>query len=256
MILLYHHVAPADRVPAAGERVRDEGWRFTHSPAAFAGQLAELRRRHYEFISLGQLLEEIHARGRERPDSVVVTFDDGWRDNYEFALPVLRRLGIAATFFVTTAHLQPEGHDPNRMGLAELKHLVQAGFGIGAHSRSHPDLARISPEAAREEIAGSKADLESALGIAVDFFAYPGGAFNATVARLTREAGYRAACSVLGPRTNDRRSLFWLYRDLLTPGMNTLGDRYRLSRFARRLFAFRVKRRLNEKLKAENRKQK
>ncbi|HQI50235.1 MAG TPA: polysaccharide deacetylase family protein [bacterium] len=248
MILLYHHVAPADRIPAAADRVRDEGWQFTHSPAAFEWQLKELRRRHYEFISLGQLLDEIRARNRERPGSVVVTFDDGWRDNYEFALPVLKGLGITATFFVTTAHLRPGGQDPKRMGLPELRHLVQAGFTIGAHSRSHPDLARISPEAAREEIAGSKADLESALGIAVDFFAYPGGAFNATVARLTQEAGYRAACSVLGPRTNDRRSLFWLFRDLLTPGMNTLGDRYRLSRFARRLFAFRVNRRLMKKL--------
>jgi len=250
VILLYHHVAPADRIPAAADRVRDEGWQFTHSPAAFEWQLKELRRRHYEFISLGQLLDEIRARNRERPGSVVVTFDDGWRDNYEFALPVLKGLGITATFFVTTAHLRPGGQDPKRMGLPELRHLVQAGFTIGAHSRSHPDLARISPEAAREEIAGSKADLESALGIPVDLFAYPGGAFNATVARLTREAGYRAACSVLGPWTNDRRSLYWLYRDLLTPGLNTLGDRYRLSRFARRLLAFRVNRRLKERLKS------
>jgi hypothetical protein len=86
--------------------------------------------------------------------------------------------------------------------------------------------------------------------MAVEFFAYPGGAFNRNVARLIREAGYKGACCILGPKQNDASSLFWLFRDLLSPGLNTLGDYYRLSPTARKLLAFRVNRRLRQKLKS------
>ena len=246
MILLYHHVAPLDTSPADGL----DGRRFTHlGPEAFEHHLVELQKRGYHFISLAELAAKLRRGERERQDCVVVTFDDGWMDNYVFAFPVLKKLGITATFFVTSDHLRANAHDPERMSREQLKHLINDGFTIGTHTRTHPDLTRISEASAREEIAGSKADVEQALGIAVDFFAYPGGAFNERVARWTQEAGYQAACSVLGPRTNDASSLFWLHRDVLTPGMNTLGDYYRLSPIARKLLAFRVNRRLKEKLK-------
>jgi peptidoglycan/xylan/chitin deacetylase (PgdA/CDA1 family) len=246
LILLYHHVAPLDSISADGSG----GWRFTHSPAAFERQLVELQRRRYHFISLAELVSELSRGEPERQDSVVVTFDDGWMDNYQFAFPVIRRLGITATFFVVSDHLRQGARDPKRMGLAELRHLVQEGFTAGTHTRTHPDLTRMPEEAAREEIAGCKADVEQALGVAVEFFAYPRGAFNRCVARLTREAGYKAACCILGPKQNDASSLFWLFRDLLTPGLNTLGDRYRMSLIGRKLLAFRVNRRLKAKLKS------
>ena len=246
MILLYHHVAPPERVPPDGA----DGWGFNHSPEAFERQLVELRRRHYRFASLAELVNDLSGGHPVSDDSVAVTFDDGWMDNYEYAFPVLRRLGITATFFVISRHLRPAAGDPKRMGPAELRHLVREGFTIGAHSRTHPDLTRIAPEAAREEIAGCKADIEQTLGAAVDFFAYPGGAFNRGIVQLAREAGYKAACSILGPKTNDPSSLFWLFRDLLSPGLNTLGDYYRLSRIARKVLSFQVERKLREKLKS------
>ena len=134
------------------------------------------------------------------------------------------------------------------MGLGQLRELLRAGMTIGGHSRSHPDLTRLPPEEAKMEINGCKEDLEQSLGVPVRFFAYPGGAFNRDVARWTQEAGYTAACSVLGPARNDSSSLFWLYRDLLSETMNTAQDYYRLSPFARQLFAFRVRRRLADHL--------
>jgi peptidoglycan/xylan/chitin deacetylase (PgdA/CDA1 family) len=90
--------------------------------------------------------------------------------------------------------------------------------------------------------------LQRALGVDVRFFAYPGGAFNRDVARLTQEAGYTAACSVLGPARNAQSSLFWLYREVLSEGMDTWHDWYRLSPLARRLFSFRVTRKLTSAL--------
>lgn len=248
MILLYHHIAPIEDIPLTRDQVPDEGWGFTHSPEVFEHHLRELRRRGYRFSSFGQLVEEIRRTGKEPHDSAVVTLDDGWTDNYTFAFPVLKRLAIPATFFVATAHLRDGAHDPRRMSAQQLRELVDHGFTIGAHTRTHPDLTRIPETTAWEEILGCKTDLERALGITVDFLAYPGGAFNTTVARMTREAGYAAACSVLGPKANDTSSLYWLYRDVLSSGMSTLHDRYRLSGFARRVFAFRVARRLRSHL--------
>ncbi|HEY3854629.1 MAG TPA: polysaccharide deacetylase family protein [Verrucomicrobiae bacterium] len=248
MILLYHHVAPLDRVPKNGAGDHSEGWHFNHSPEAFEFQLSELQQRGYHFVSLSQLIHEIRATGSEPEGSVVITFDDGWIDNYTYAFPVLKKLKIPATFFVVTNFLRQNTPSSTRMNLEQLHELSAHGMTIGSHTKTHPDLTVISSDEAAQEIAGSKDDLQNALERPVDFLAYPGGGFNSRVADLAREAGYRAACSVLGPKTNDQSSLYWLYRDLLTPGLDSLGDRYRLSRIARKAFAFRVNRRLKQRL--------
>ncbi len=242
MILMYHHVAPPEAVPPRQDA--NEGWEFRHSPEGFERQLTELRRRGYRFVGLADIVEAIHRDGVEYRNAVAVTFDDGWVDNYLFALPVLKRLVIPATFFVTSSHLWKGTQDEKRMGLTHFKELLDAGMSIGGHSRSHPDLTNLAAEQAQEEIAGCKSDLEKALGVPIQFFAYPGGAFNRRVAHLTKEAGYAAACCVLGPSRNDSSSLFWLYRDVLSKTMQTWHDRYRLSPPARRLFSFRVTRKL------------
>ena len=246
MILMYHHVAPPEAVPS--RQAPDEGWEIRHSPEGFKRQLLEVRRLGYHFVSLANIVEGIHKDGVEDPRAVAITFDDGWVDNYQHALPVLKAMSIPATFFVTTNHVKGDGSDPRKVSVTQLREMLRAGMTIGGHSRTHPNLARLLPELARLEIAGCKADLERALGIKVQFFAYPGGAFNREVARLTREAGYTAACSILGPARNNRSSLFWLYRDVLSEAMDTWHDRYRLSPGARRLLSFRVGRRLLKRL--------
>lgn len=246
MIQMYHHIAPIAAVPPV--KGSNEGWEVRISPQGFERQLIALRQRNYRFVSLAEIVDDIRNRGMEDSKSVAVTFDDGWVDNYQFALPVLKRLSVPATFFVTSAHLRNGPQDEKRMSVAQLKELLAAGMSIGGHSRTHPDLTKLPPEQAREEIAGCKADLEQALGVPIQLFAYPGGAFNQNVARLTQGAGYTAACSVLGPSRNDTSSLFWLYRDLLTESMTTWGDRYRLCPAARRLLSFRITRRLKQQL--------
>ena len=246
VILLYHHIAPVEEIPQAAEA--SEGWHFTHSPAGFEHQLIELQRRGYQFVSLAQLVGEIRRCGDERARTAIITFDDGWVDNYKFALPILRKHSIPATFFVTSAHLGDETKDEKRMSVAQLQELLVAGMTVGGHGRTHADLTKLPADQARAEIVGCKEDLERSLGIKVQFFAYPGGAFNREVARLTQDAGYTAACSTLGPARNDCKSLFWLYRDLLSRSMSTWGDRYRLCPAARRFLSFRITRRLRSRL--------
>jgi len=237
MILMYHHVAPPESVPFEHRNIN-------HTPAGFERQLRELLRRGYRFESLSDCLRNIGKTGAETPRTVQLTFDDGWVDHYQFALPILRKLGLTATFFVTTEHVHRGIDDPAKMSARQMLELLDAGMTIGGHSRSHPTLTALSLVDARAEIAGCRDDLQKALGIEADFFAYPGGAFNPSVAQLVVEAGYRAACSVIGPARNDASTTYWLYRDVLTEEMNAPRDRYRLSPLARRLLEFRVKKRL------------
>lgn len=219
MILLYHHIAPPEMVPKVQSPL--EGWSLTHSPQGFECQLVELKRRGYRFTSLAELVGYIQKQGSEPAKTVVLTFDDGWVDNFTHAFPILKRLSIPATFFCTTGHIQKGEGDSSKMSVGQLQELLAAGLTIGGHTRTHPDLTRLTPDQAREEIAGCKNDLEHALGIKVQYFAYPGGAFNCEVVRLAQEAGYTAACSVLGPARNDQSSVFYLYRDVLSESLNT-----------------------------------
>ena len=246
MILMYHHVAPPEAVPKP--QTPEAGWNFIHSPKGFERQLVELKQRGYNFVSLTDLVGAIKSNGCEVVKDVAVTFDDGWIDNYIYALPILTRLKIPATFFITTRHIHEGAADQRIMNVSQLQELLAAGMTIGGHTRTHCDLTKVTLEQAREEIAGCKKDLEQALATKVSLFAYPGGAFNQRIIRLTQEAGYAAACSVLGPARNDPSSLFWLYRDVLTESMNSPGDWYRLSPCARRLLEFRVRRRLQQRL--------
>ena len=242
MILMYHHIMPPAMVPSNKPPL--EGWDFTHSPTAFERHLTTLQRRGYRFVSLADLTQYIQRHGTEPAKTVTVTFDDGWLDKFTYALPILKQLAIPATFFCTTSHLQTGKDDPAKMTRTQLQDLLAAGMTIGGHTRTHPNLTTLSVEQATDEIAGCKYDLEQALNIKVKFFAYPGGAFNRSVARLTQDAGYTAACSVLGPAPNDSTSMFWLYRDVLSESMTTWRDRYRLCPIARRWLAFRTTRRL------------
>ena len=242
MILLYHHVAPLH--VWVGKGPPDEGWALCHSPEGLECHLRLFFRRGYRFVPLSEMVEVIRRTGRAPDRAVAVTFDDGWKDNHEYALPILRRLGVPATFFLTTEHLRPGSRDERKMGRNQLQELVEAGMTLGGHSRTHVDLTRLPEARARDEIRGCKADLEDLTGRPVTLFAYPGGVFNRSVVDLTREAGYEAACSVLSPAPNDRSTLFWLFRDSLTERMDTLHNWYRLSPGARRLFARRVQKRL------------
>jgi peptidoglycan/xylan/chitin deacetylase (PgdA/CDA1 family) len=246
VILLYHHIAPEGVKPKQPDPA--EGWCFNHSPTDLERHLVHLKKIGFRFISLNNIVADIQNFGKEASRTVAVTFDDGWIDNFQFALPILEKHSVPATFFVTTDHFRRDRNDSRKMSVAQLRDLVKAGMTIGGHSRSHPDLSKLSLDDAREEILGCKQDLEEVLQAPIGLFAYPGGAFNRNVARLTSEAGYTAACSVLGPARNDASSLCWLYRDTLTASLNSAHDFYRLSSSLRRVFEFRVKRRLHAQL--------
>ncbi|MCP2339899.1 polysaccharide deacetylase family protein [Actinomadura rupiterrae] len=195
-ILMYHSVT--DR-PAPGTRA------LSVPTAAFADQMAHLAAHGYNPIPFSSCLEDGMSlrSGRdahERP--VVITFDDGYADFHENALPVLERHGFAATLFVTTGWLADAGGDAagrpldRMLSWAQVAEAAAHGIEIGGHSHSHPQLDQLGDRALREELVRNRGLLEERLGRAVRTMAYPFGYSSARVRRMAREAGYDTACAV------------------------------------------------------------
>ncbi len=209
-LLTYHHVAAR---PAGADKAS-----LYVSPDAFARQLDTLLAAGFQVISLDQLSE-----GFERVDlpsrAVAITFDDGFRDNYEAAFPLLRRRGLTAAFFVTTGWIGRESPEAGDfMSEDDLRELAEAGMTIGSHGVSHRRLARLPLDEARRELIDSKARLEAILGRPVRWLAYPSGSFSPEIARLAREAGYAGACSVIRDNRIRRGQRYYLPRVMV---MNT-----------------------------------
>ncbi|MCX6790373.1 MAG: polysaccharide deacetylase family protein, partial [Candidatus Kaiserbacteria bacterium] len=124
------------------------------------------------------------------PHSVIISLDDGWGDQFKYAFPILQTYNYTATFFVFTNPINTRGF----MTWDNLRALKDAGMTIGAHSRSHPFLNKITnPDILSNEINGSKKSIEEHLGVTVQQFAYPFGQYNASTTAEVRKAGFSSA---------------------------------------------------------------
>lgn len=210
-ILMYHSITdfppergiPYDNVPP---------WLFEH-------QMSILVKENYNMITMDSLVEII-KNGNEIPTrTIVLTFDDGFKNNFIYAFPILKRRGLKATFFFIAdsigkkepfKHLlwddasikycseHPESRLP--MDLDEIKELKSYGMEIGSHGLTHRSVGNLDPEQAKSEIFGSKKILEDAINDSVRFFSYPFGSkayndFNIFTLKVLEDAGYEAACT-------------------------------------------------------------
>jgi peptidoglycan/xylan/chitin deacetylase (PgdA/CDA1 family) len=244
MILMYHHVCPAAAVPQ--QQTPLEGWQYCIDPGDFRRQLLLFKREGWAFVSLADYLQQL----TDRPLTAriaSVTFDDGWRDNWDYAVPVLQELQIPATIFVVSGEM-PAVPDNRRMTPDQLRQLAAAGIEVGAHTLTHPNLTTMSAEQLEHELVGSRRDLEAVINRRVRYLAYPGGRFNSDVVTATRAAGFAAACSVIGSGCNSVSSRYWLYRDVFSDQLQTLRDRVNRTPILRRLLHFRAERKAQRSL--------
>src|SRR5258708_2103728 len=177
------------------------------TPAAFAKQMELVAASSVTPVRLDDALDLLLRAEEGR--YVCVTFDDGYRDNLEAAVPVLGALGIPATIFVATAIIDGTvpfawfDEPPPALTWEEVRAMdVEGLIDFQAHTRTHPWLPLLDDARAREEIVGSKRDLEERLGREVTSFCYPAGRYGSRDVRLVREAGYRAAVTT-HPGVND-----------------------------------------------------
>jgi peptidoglycan/xylan/chitin deacetylase (PgdA/CDA1 family)/GT2 family glycosyltransferase len=209
-ILMYHAIG------APGERAS----RYVVPAATFRRQLRWLARRGYRVLDLGEYVALREANRLPPPRSVVITIDDGYLDNCTVAAPVLAEHGFPATVFAVTGRLGTPndwsvGDALAGRRLASLEQLRDAGslgITIGGHTRTHVALTDVSLERARSEVEGCKRDLEERLGTEVPAFAFPFGAANERLERLTAEAGFRCACGVRPGLNRARTPMFSLRR--------------------------------------------
>jgi peptidoglycan/xylan/chitin deacetylase (PgdA/CDA1 family)/glycosyltransferase involved in cell wall biosynthesis len=184
--LMYHHVGPAR--PGTYQQM-------TISPEQFESQMQWLARRGYVGIKPSDWLRWLQS-GTGLPDKpILLTFDDAYTDTAQYALPILRKYGFGAAVFVVTARLGgtntwDEAQGCGRLDLMsaeQIRHWATQGIEFGAHSRTHPDLTKLSAAERESEIAGSKQDLAELLGGPVVSFAYPYGEQTEPVRNLVRE---------------------------------------------------------------------
>ena len=183
-ILLYHHVVPAHA----------QGPLFV-TPEGFEKQLQYLQDNGYQSVSFDDVADclEFGVPLPERP--VILSFDDGWENQFQYAFPLLQKYGFTGTFYVVTNYLDHQ----NFMTLDQLKTMMAAGMIIGSHTRNHPALPSLGTgQRLKDEVVNSKIWLEDQLGVPIDTFAYPYGSYTAAVVAAVKAAGYRTARSVDG----------------------------------------------------------
>ncbi|MBI3287332.1 MAG: polysaccharide deacetylase family protein [Chloroflexi bacterium] len=184
-ILMYHHVG---ELPPNPDPIRRD---LTVSAENFEAQLRYLQDLGFETIRLHDLLYYLTS-GRPLPAKpIILTFDDGYRDNYQVAFPLLLKYGYRGSFFVLTDFVDRGLED--YLTWPQIEELYRAGMEIGSHSKDHPDLRNRSFEFLVWQLLGSRQTLEAHIPEPIRFFSYPAGKYDAEVIAVLQSAGYWGA---------------------------------------------------------------
>ena len=203
-VIMYHDII--------AKRGKGSVW-FDCTEAEFKAQMDEIVARGYTPVSAKDLHEHLTAGKALPPKAIVLTFDDNYQGFYDHAYPVLRAHGFPAIMFVHTGFVGDKKGAHPKMTWDELKTLVKDPLiTIGSHTVTHPDLPTLDSVRQNDELTQSKADLESHLGIKVDFFAYPEGKNDAVTQGYVRDAGYTMAFSIANGPAEDSPNILCVDR--------------------------------------------
>ena len=205
----------------------DRATPWTISRSAFERQINWLQA-HCDLVSLAEAQRRIRSGMNRRP-TVTITFDDGYADNCDFALPLLVERGIPCHYFVTWEPVTrqiPFAHDV-RLGrpaapntVAELRTWAARGIEIGCHTRTHTVVSTLQTELQLlDELVAVRDEMQTELKQPLDYFAFPCGQQGDLTVRafaVAREAGYRGVCSAYGGYNLPGDDAFHLQR--LGPG--------------------------------------
>ena len=185
-ILIYHSIRPYIPTDTKGAR------RWIATPETLESELSWLRENGYSSVTFDALAAHV-SRGAPLPDRpVIISFDDDWKSQYVNAVPLLRRYGFTATFFVWVRAVGRAHH----MTWDEIRELDAEGMEIGCHTLTHLILPKLkSDDMLRREIVAAKEMIEAHIGHPVTSLAYPFGQYDERVVAIAREAGFTSARS-------------------------------------------------------------
>lgn len=182
--LMYHSVGPGS-------------WEFSVKPEIFRKQIQYLSDKKFSFISTADISEWLNGGNRPPRRSVLITFDDGYKDFLTHALPILKEYKATGTLFIHGNRSGDMlGSSPELMSWEDIRQVQNFGIEIGDHSFSHPNLKHLSPEELRQELNMSGKTFRNELESKPYTFAYPGGKYNNSVKDFLRGSGYWTAFSI------------------------------------------------------------
>ena len=184
-MLMYHYISVP---PPEADDIRLD---LSVTPAQFEAQLAYLRQAGYETISMRQLTYALSRQAPLPPKPIIITFDDGYRDNYENAFPLLRKYGYTGVFFIFNHPI--DAGDAGYLTWEMVIEMHKAGMEFGSHGYRHWNLRGRDVDFLVYEILGSKEAIEQRLGEPVRFFAYPFGYYDDLTVRVLESAHFWSA---------------------------------------------------------------
>jgi len=198
-ILLYHSIDNSEMEDSV-------------SPKVFFHQMEYLHSEGYRAVSLDEIGIYLKSRNQRRlSKTLAITFDDGYRSVYQYAMPILRRFGFPASVFLPTQHVgrHSEWTHPREPLLTwnEVLAMEKDGILFGTHGHSHRDLTALTQEQARRELEVSKRILEDKLGKPIAYTAYPFSKSNGIIEKLALECGYKTSFSAIGVEGRRRPSM-------------------------------------------------
>ncbi|MGH4118763.1 polysaccharide deacetylase family protein [Clostridium sp.] len=204
-ILMYHSVG------------NKSGNELIIPPALLKKQFQWLKDNGYTTITLDDLYNYFKNNKPIPKKSVVLTFDDGYVDNYTNMYPIIKEFGFNATVFIITNTVDK---DPKYLTSAELKEMNANGIDIESHTVDHDILGEISYEKQLETLKDSKAFLENLLNKKVNYIAYPEGSYNSSTPKAAEDAGYSMGVSTDGRWSSKKDGMYKLERVYISAFFN------------------------------------
>ena len=174
----------------------------------FREQMEYLHNQGYNTITLAQLYDYLE-NGTELPNKpIVITFDDGYVDNYKNVLPILKEYNMKATLFM----ISDAANTPGFVSTEQMHQMEAGGFDIQGHTNHHKILTKIDPTELSDALLGGKTSLEGILGEPIEYLAYPGGFNDMLVEYVTKQSGYKMAFTVQPGTVQSGDNLYALNR--------------------------------------------
>jgi len=209
-IVTYHHISNNTN---SSNRIE---WGLNVSISAFEEQVKYLSDNGYSTVTLLDVYRSFYGGKPLPPKSVVLTFDDGYRDNYEHAFPILKKYKKVGTFFMISGFVNSQSY----MTVAQLKEISDVGMEIGPHTKSHQGLGALDKTKIATEVILSKMEIEKITGKPAYFLAYPYGGYNEQVISVIKTQGYLLAVTARDGKDQDNSKPYELNRSSVSPKTN------------------------------------